>query len=97
MADRERVREVVENILDTAILDSRPSSELVVHVSSAEGAIRVAVIEPGPSDSTLTSDSGSLVLSRQLIEAHGGRLGVQSSAISTTYWFTLPVEPAVLR
>lgn len=95
MADRDRMREVVDTILDTAILDARPSSELVVHVSSAEGGIRVAVIEPGPG--MAGSDPDSLRASRQLVEAHGGRLGVQSSAISTTYWFTLPVEPAVLR
>jgi signal transduction histidine kinase len=97
MADRDRVREVLDNILDAAIVDGRPSSELVVHVGSAEGGVRVAVIEPGPNADATAADPVSLLLCRQIVEAHGGRLGIQSSAISRTYWFTLPAEPAVLR
>jgi signal transduction histidine kinase len=33
----------------------------------------------------------------RIVEAHGGRLGIQSSPISRTYWFTLPAEPVLLR
>ncbi|HTL35353.1 MAG TPA: hypothetical protein VL326_19625 [Kofleriaceae bacterium] len=97
LADRERVREVIDNLLEAAIIDARPTSELVFHVGSGDGGIRVAVIEPGPSSDTTNADPVALLLCRQIVEAHGGRLGVQSSAVSRTYWFTLPGEPALLR
>ena len=97
LADRERVREVIDSLFEAAILEGRPSSELVVHVGSGDGGIRVAVIEPGPGAGTTWAEPVSLLASRQIVEAHGGRLGVQSSSISRTYWFTLPSEPALLR
>jgi signal transduction histidine kinase len=97
MADRDRVREVLDSLLDAAIIDGKPSSELVVHVGSADGGVRIAVIEPGPNHAPVTADPVALVSCREIIEAHGGRLGVQSSSISRTYWFTLPIEPALLR
>jgi signal transduction histidine kinase len=97
MADRVRVREVLTQLLHAAILDGRPASQLVVHVGSGDGGVRVAVIEPGPGIETSSADPVSLLLCRQIIEAQGGKLGVQSSSISRTYWFTLPVEPAILR
>jgi signal transduction histidine kinase len=97
LADRERVREVLDGLLEAAILDGSPSSELVVHVGSGDGGIRVAVIEPGPGCDTTAADPVALLACRQIIEAHGGRLGVQSSSISRTYWFTIPGEPALLR
>lgn len=96
-ADRERIRHVLDSLLQIAIDAARPGAELVVHVAHAEGGVRFAIIEAGPGTSDAPPNELALHLCSRVIEAHGGRLGVQTSAISRTYWFTLPAEPSLLR
>jgi signal transduction histidine kinase len=96
-ADRERIKHVVDSMLEMAVAEAQPASELVVHVASAETGVRFAIIEPGPGAETATNHDYALQLCSRIIEAHGGRLGIQSSSISRTYWFTLPSEPSMLR
>jgi hypothetical protein len=69
----------------------------VVHIAAARGDIRFAIIEPGPGIEPSADYEAVLQLCEQVIEAHGGRLGIQTSSISRTYWFALPTEPSLLR
>jgi len=97
LCDREQIREVLEDLLDVAIADGRLSSELILRVGNSDGDVRVTIIDPGPRGEPSRADPIAILLLRQIVEAQGGKLGVQSSAISRTYWFTLPSEPALLR
>jgi signal transduction histidine kinase len=94
-ADRERIQHVLDSLLQTAIAAARSSSELVVHVARFDSGIRFAIIEPGPY--AVADDEIDLQLSRRVVEAHGGRIGIQTSAVSRTFWLTLPTEPTLLR
>lgn len=96
-ADRERIRHVLDSLLQLAIASARAPAELVVHVSAAEGGTRFAIIEPGPGTDPSDAQDLALHLCKRVVEAHGGRLGIQTSSISRTYWFTLPSEPSLLR
>lgn len=96
-ADRERLRHVLDSLLQIAIDAARPGAELVVHVAAADGGVRFAIIEAGPGTDAAPPNDLALNLCNRVIEAHGGRFGVQTSSISRTYWFTLPSEPALLR
>ena len=96
-ADRERIKHVLDSMLQIAISAARPGAELVVHVAAAEAGIRFAIIEPGPSTDWVVDHDLALHLCSRVVEAHGGRLGIQASSISRTYWFTLPTEPSLLR
>jgi signal transduction histidine kinase len=96
-ADRERIRHVLDSLIQIAITSARPGAELVVHVANAEGGVRFAIIESGPGTDSAPANDLALHLCSRVVEAHGGRMGVQTSAISRTYWFTLPTEPSLLR
>jgi signal transduction histidine kinase len=96
-ADRERIRHVLDSLLRMAIETARPGAELVVRVATADASVRFAITEAGPGTSNAPPDDHTLQPCTRIVEAHGGRLGVQASAISRTYWFTLPSEPALLR
>jgi signal transduction histidine kinase len=95
VADRERMQHVLDSLLQTAIAAAHRSSELVVHVARFDSGIRFAIIEPGPY--AVSDDEIDLQLSRRVVEAHGGRIGIQTSAVSRTYWLTLPTEPMLSR
>jgi signal transduction histidine kinase len=95
--DRERIRHVLDSVVQIAIAAARPGTELVLHVAAVAGGIRFAIIEPGPDVDAPATHDLALHLCSRVIEAHGGRIGIQTSAISRTYWFTLPTEPAILR
>lgn len=97
VADRERIGYVLDSLFAIAIDSARPNAELVVHIATARGDIRFAIIEPGPGLEPSSNYDAALQVCEQVIEAHGGRFGVQTSSISRTYWFALPIEPAVLR
>lgn len=96
-ADRVRIKHVLDSLLQIAIAAARPAAELVVHIAAAEGGVRFAIIEPGPGTDAHDQHDLALQLCGRIVEAHGGRMGVQTSSISRTYWFTLPTEPALLR
>ncbi|HEX5059664.1 MAG TPA: hypothetical protein VFV99_09910 [Kofleriaceae bacterium] len=97
VADHERARQVLDSLLQIAIATARSGGELVVHAGAAQGGVRFAIIEANPDTDTVVGHDPALQLCSRVVEAHGGRLGIQTSAISRTYWFTLPTEPVVLR
>lgn len=95
LADRERIRHVLDALLQIAITAAQPGTELVAHVAAAEGGVRFAIIEAGPGGDSQPPSELVLQMCSRVIEAHGGRLGIQASSISRTYWFTLPIEPSL--
>ena len=95
--DRERIRHVVDSLLQIAIAAARPGAELVLQVAAAGRGVRFAIIEPGPGADPIAIQDLALHLCSRVVEAHGGRLGMQASTISRTYWFTLPNEQSLLR
>jgi hypothetical protein len=96
-ADRERIKYVLSSLLEVSIASVRSGAELAVHVAAMEAGIRFTIIEPGPGTDSHFGHDLALHLCSRVVEAHGGRLGIQTSAISRTYWFTLPTEPALLH
>jgi signal transduction histidine kinase len=95
-ADRDHIRHVLGSLLQLALAGARRGAELVIHVAAADGGVRFAIIEPGPGTDGTPANDLALYLSSRVVEAHGGRLGVQTSSISRTYWFSLPTEPSLL-
>lgn len=80
-------------------------SEVVTRVSNRGRALTPAeqlrVFErayrtPGARSGRVTGLGLGLFVARSLIEAHGGRIGVESLAGRTTFWFSLPIAPAAV-
>lgn len=95
-ADRERIRHVLDTLVDVALVGTQPGAELVVHVGSTGDEVRFAVIEAGTRfDESASESELPIRLCSRVVEAHGGRLGIQASAIGRTYWFTLPTARTV--
>jgi K+-sensing histidine kinase KdpD len=96
-ADRDRIRHVLDSVLQTALAAASPNSEVVVHVTPVERSIRFAIIEPRTGGDDEAPPDLALLLCNRIVDAHGGRFGIQTSSFSRTYWFTLPTEPRLLR
>jgi signal transduction histidine kinase len=107
-ADRERVVRVLTALLGEAIAAARVGAEIIVgHAPSPEG-VRFTINEasptlPGPLErlyepaAVAPSSKLELLLCKRVIEAHGGRMGMEVAATGRTCWFTLPAEPSLLR
>lgn len=101
-ADRERVARALSTLLGHTVASARTGGEIVVSALPADDGVRFAIVEvgmsaPAPGAVTAATDDLALLLSRRVIEAHGGRMGVEAAMASRTYWFTLPTEPRMLR
>ncbi|HEX5635975.1 MAG TPA: response regulator [Gammaproteobacteria bacterium] len=105
-ADRNRIRQVLDHLIDNAILSSAPGGCINVNLFQAGDCVRVEVIDDGAGlrqeflqtlfqDEELDADRGSdsIGLCKQLIELHQGELGVVNNKgnTGTTYWFSLPL------
>jgi PAS domain S-box-containing protein len=104
--DRDRLEQVLSNLLANACQHSEPGSTVTVRLSDAEGCVRVAVHNVGapiPEDvlpnlfdafTGSTSSGGlglGLYIARVIVRAHGGEIEVESSApAGTTFTLTLP-------
>ena len=111
-ADRERIGHVLTTLIGTALKPARPGAEIIVSAAPAEDVVRFAVVDSGTGAlpeplsqmfgrhtqfGTEAPDLG-LYVCKRLVEAHGGRLGVEvEPGRGNTYWFTLPTEPRLLR
>ncbi|PTL77121.1 PAS domain-containing sensor histidine kinase [Vitiosangium sp. GDMCC 1.1324] len=110
-ADRERIEQVLANLLDNAMKYTPPEARVTVRLSGWEGTFRVSVSDEGPgipagehallfqrfhrlSSSIHQPGLGlGLYISREIIERHGGSLGVHGHAPGQpgiTFFFSLP-------
>lgn len=105
--DRLRIERVVCNLLQNALKYSPAETRVVVHLSVTPRRVRISVLDAGPGLSEAaaatvfepyrrgtTTHEGhglGLYLSRKLVEAHGGRLGVRSSrGVGSCFYVDLP-------
>jgi signal transduction histidine kinase/CheY-like chemotaxis protein len=111
LADRQRVKQVLVNLLANAVKYSAPGSMTTVLAErAADGRIRITVADTGPgiapemlsrlfspfdrlgAEAGATEGTGlGLALSKALVEAMGGTIGVESTVgVGSRFWFELP-------
>jgi signal transduction histidine kinase len=105
-ADRERIRGVVASLVTNAIHRSPPGGVVTVRARPEDGTARFEITDSGtpipissraiiferfaepPQDAPTLH---SLSFAKEIVEAHGGRIGIDASAEhGATFWFTLP-------
>jgi len=112
MADRDKIAQVIENLIKNALQYTPEAGRVRVRLQNAKGKVRFTVensgpgIEPGDlpfiferfyrGEKSRSRDYGGtgigLTIVKELVQAHGGEVGVQSTAAETLFWFMLPVE-----
>jgi len=111
IADRDKLLQVLINLLSNADKYSPAGGEVEVRVAADEDHIRFAVADHGlgiepearadlftpfyrvrdPARRKVRGAGLGLYLCKQLVEAHGGVLGVDSEpGVGSTFWFELP-------
>lgn len=114
-ADRQRLMQVLNNLVSNAIKYNRPGGSVTVSCTTVvPGRIRIAVTDTGPGipparqaqlfqpfnrlgvEMGKVEGSGiGLVITRRLVEAMNGSIGVQSTPGSgSTFWVELPMAGA---
>jgi signal transduction histidine kinase len=104
-ADGDRLQRVVVNLLDNAIKFTPRGGRITLAVTEQQGAVQISVQDTGRgmSEEELNQalrpdlrDHGGgtglgLSISRAIVEAHGGRMGIESSLDrGTRVWLSLP-------
>jgi CheY-like chemotaxis protein len=118
IADAQRLKQILINLISNAIKYNRDGGEVRLAVTPAENRVRVSVTDTGrgideasiqklfvPFERLDAGSSGvqgtglGLALSRSLVEAMGGSIGVESARDSgSTFWVELArAEPAAVR
>lgn len=101
VADRDRIGLVIGFHLEQALEVAPTGAEIIASATSSEHGIRFAVAHtpaiPGVRLQTAGDEESTAALCRAIVEAHGGQTGVDTTSSSQTRWFTLPIEPRVLR
>jgi signal transduction histidine kinase/ActR/RegA family two-component response regulator len=118
LADRQRLTQVVINLISNAIKYNRHRGTVTVQAEVDDGRIRLSVADTGAGiepellprlftpferlDAAVSGIDGTglgLALSRRLVEAMGGRIGVRSRrGVGSTFWVELEVaRPAAVE
>lgn len=108
--DRLEIQRVVQNLLDNAVRVSEPQKQIMIEVVTLKDQVKVLVRDNGPGIAPQEKEKLfhrfiqgrnkrggvglGLYLCRQIVEAHGGSINVESKlGEGSTFWFTLPVVP----
>lgn len=104
-ADADRLQRVVFNLLDNAIKFTPSGGRITLAANQEPGQVRISVRDTGrgmtpeqvagalDSDHTVAGGSTGLglIIARAIVEAHGGRMGIESSpGRGSLVWLTLP-------
>lgn len=101
--------EVVGNLVSNAFKFTPPGGRVTIHATRDPGGLRIDVLDDGEGippdllphvfDKFWRGDAGrpgaglGLAIARDVIRAHGGRIGVDSEpAWGSRFWFTVPVR-----
>ena len=112
LVDRVQIQQVLVNLLHNAVaaMENSPKRELTVTTKASGTGVEIAVADTGlgipkelmgrlfmPFFTTKPGGMGiGLVISKSIVEAHGGKLGVEPNRGSgTVFWFTLPTNATV--
>jgi signal transduction histidine kinase len=105
-ADPDRLQQVILNLLDNAIKFTPGGGQVTLAVTQQEGDIEISVQDTGRGmsdeeherafEAYYRGEGGGaglgLTIARAIVEAHGGRMGIESSlGQGTRVWFTLPL------
>jgi signal transduction histidine kinase len=113
VCDRERVLQVIANLIGNAIKFTPRRGEIRIVAAHIDGAVRLSVSDTGPGipeaqlarvfDRYWTGRDGhgaglGLFIAKGIVEAHGGRIWVESTpGAGSAFHFTLPLAPAAPR
>jgi signal transduction histidine kinase len=105
-ADPDRLQQVILNLLDNAIKFTPGGGQVALAVTQQEGDIEISVQDTGRGmsdeeherafEAYYRGEGGGaglgLTIARAIVEAHGGRMGIESSlGQGTRVWFALPL------